>query len=490
MSGGIDYSKWDNFSDSDDGSNADDHRQFHDDDGDNRLVSGNSFPSTTASTLSGDHSPAEIGLLKRGVSYEKEEKSNSNGNDEDVGWLLVGPCKNIRVHPNDNSTSMYSSIIFTEDPNTYVPDRSKYDDERVLKWGIEPPEPSTNESDDDGDGGILKFMSRIMMQSSNSSMEYYKHHLENPEVQFIDILIGRRSKYNNSDEVTAAMKFTYIVRIELCECETDVWRRVRVPSGISLSVFHDQVICPVMGWARGYHGYVFEDPRDGTVIGPSKNSAYIDSMHVPFHYKKVMDDKGCPLAALLSKKGDIAYYNYDLGDYWLHRIVLEDIVAEEQSVTLMAGEGACPPEDSNGLDSKGCAAYADFLNAYKRNPKKQKMKEAVKEASRSVNYSKPWTGGPPIPFKPLEFNIEYHRMLLSLMIAGPALKTQRGNFPMPVNKYKESMKGCDMCGNRLKPLSKCTGCRKVSYCSRECQVQAWKMHKVECKKHSNKKTKK
>jgi hypothetical protein len=144
--------------------------------------------------LSGDHSPAEIGLLKRGVSYEKEEKSNSNGNDEDVGWLLVGPCKNIRVHPNDNSTSMYSSIIFTEDPNTYVPDRSKYDDERVLKWGIEPPEPSTNESDDDGDGGILKFMSRIMMQSSNSSMEYYKHHLENPEVQFIDILIGRRSK--------------------------------------------------------------------------------------------------------------------------------------------------------------------------------------------------------------------------------------------------------------------------------------------------------
>jgi hypothetical protein len=194
MSGGIDYSKWDNFSDSDDGSNADDHRQFHDDDGDNRLVSGNSFPSTTASTLSGDHSPAEIGLLKRGVSYEKEEKSNSNGNDEDVGWLLVGPCKNIRVHPNDNSTSMYSSIIFTEDPNTYVPDRSKYDDDCVLKWGIEPPEPSTNESDDDGDGGILKFMSRIMMQSSNSSMEYYKHHLENPEVQFIDILIGRRSK--------------------------------------------------------------------------------------------------------------------------------------------------------------------------------------------------------------------------------------------------------------------------------------------------------
>ena len=103
----------------------------------------------------------------------------------------------------------------------------------------------------------------------------------------------------------------------------------------------------------------------------------------------------------------LLYYNYDLGDNWMHRLVLEDIVAEEDSVTLMAGQGACPPEDSNGLDSKGYSAYADFLKAYKRNPKKQKMKEAMKEASRSINYSKPWAGGPPIPFKPLEFNIEY-----------------------------------------------------------------------------------
>ena len=469
MSGGIDYSKWDNLSNSDD-SSADDNK---DDNNGDEIA--NPYLSL-ASGLSGNESPAEIELLKRGIAYEKEE-------DTDVGWLLVGPLKNIRVHPTDKSTSMYSSIIFEEDPNTYVPDRTKYDDEIVQKWGIEPPSEVPG-----GDDELASFMSRMMMSSSSSSMEYYKHDLENPELQFIDILIGRKSKYNNSEEVTAAMKFTYVVRIELCQCETDVWRRVRVPSGISLSIFHDQVVCPVMGWARGYHGYAFEDPRDGTVIGPSKNSAYIDTMHVPMHYKKVMDDKGCPLAALLGKKGDVAYYNYDLGDSWLHRIVLEDIVTEEDSVNLMAGKGACPPEDSNGLDSKGCGAYADFLVAYKRNPKKQKMKESVKEASRSVNYSTPWTGGPPIPFKPLDFNLEYHRRLLSLMISGPHVKTRRGNFAMPDNKYKESMKGCDHCGNRLKPLSKCTGCRKVSYCSRECQLQAWKVHKTDCKKHSNKKT--
>ena len=493
MSGGIDYSKWDNLSVSDESSVDDEYIECQEDSFDHgcggdaqvkmfssALQSQFTGPKNNT-TNSGDHSPAEIALLKKGISYKKEQDSNDN-----VGWLLVGPSKNIKIHPNDKSTHMYSSIIYTEDPNTYVPDRSDYEDERVEKWGIEPPS-----LQEEGDGGIKSMIARMMMSSSSDAMEYDRHKLENPESQFIDILIGRRFIYNNSDEITAAMKFTYVVRIELCRCEKDVWRRVRVPSGISLSVFHDQVICPVMGWSRGYHGYAFEDPRDGTVIGPAKNSAYIDTMHVPMNYKKVMDDKGCPLAALMLKKGDVAYYNYDLGDNWMHRLVLEDIVAEEDSVTLMAGGGACPPEDSFGLDSKGSRAYADFLEAYKRNPKKQKMKEVVKEASRAINYSRPWMGCAPIPFKPLEFNIIYHRMLLSLMLSGPAIKTQRGNFPIVSGeKYKETMKGCDNCGNRLKPLSKCSGCRKASYCSRECQVQAWKLHKPECKKHSAKKTKK
>lgn len=481
MPGGIDYSKWDNLSVSDsDASSADDD---HDVDGfdfdqmNHDIMQQGTNSNTESSSGPGGYSTAEIALLQKGIAYEKEQDKDG------VGWLLVGPSKNIRVHPDDKSTHMYSSVIYTEDPKTYIPDRTDYTNERVEKWGIEPP------SRVEGDDGIESFMARMIV-SSNTSWEYDEHNMENPEMQFIDILIGRRSKYNNSDEITEAMKFTYVVRIELCECEKDVWRRVRVPSGIGLSVFHDQVVCPVMGWSRGYHGYAFEDPRDGTIIGPAKNSAYIDTMHVPMIYKKIMDDKGCPLAALLAKKGDAAYYNYDLGDCWMHRLVLEDIVAEEDSVTLVAGKGACPPEDSNGLDSKGFSAYADFLKDYKRKPKSPKMKDAVREASRAMNYSRPWDGSPPMKFQPLEFNIEYHRRLLRLMIAGPAIKTQKGRMAvMPGAKYKESFKGCDNCGNRLKPLSKCTACRKVSYCSRECQVQAWKEHKPECKKHSAKKSK-
>ena len=121
MSGGIDYSKWDNLDDS-----GSDEENF---DG---LVSSlqestDASRNDSSSLLSGNHSPAEIALLKKGVAYEKEELSDDNS----VGWLRVGPTKTIRVHPGDKSTSMYSSIIYTEDPNTYVPDRSDYEDERV-----------------------------------------------------------------------------------------------------------------------------------------------------------------------------------------------------------------------------------------------------------------------------------------------------------------------------------------------------------------------
>ena len=92
----------------------------------------------------------------------------------------------------------------------------------------------------------------------------------------------RKGEYINSPEVEARLHSTYVIKIELIECEKYVWRRVRVPSGIDLPKFHDQVIVPVMGWARAYHGYVFEDPVDGTQVGPVKKSGYIGEFISPW----------------------------------------------------------------------------------------------------------------------------------------------------------------------------------------------------------------
>ena len=34
-------------------------------------------------------------------------------------------------------------------------------------------------------------------------------------------------------------------------------------------------------------------------------------------------------------------------------------------------------------------------------------------------------------------------------------------------------------------LLQCTSCRQIAYCSKECQVKAWPLHKVHCKQLSN-----
>jgi len=88
---------------------------------------------------------------------------------------------------------------------------------------------------------------------------------------------------------------------------------------------HDQILGPIMGWARGYHGYVFEDPRDGAVIGPKKRAGYIDMMHASMMYPSYMDDRKCPLALILRDVGDICYYTYDLGDNWRHTLTVEQV---------------------------------------------------------------------------------------------------------------------------------------------------------------------
>ena len=40
---------------------------------------------------------------------------------------------------------------------------------------------------------------------------------------------------------------------------------------------------------------------------------------------------------------------------------------------------------------------------------------------------------------------------------------------------------CETCGTVARKIMRCDRCAMVTYCSRECQVQAWKGHKEYCK---------
>lgn len=61
-----------------------------------------------------------------------------------------------------------------------------------------------------------------------------------------------------------------------------------------------------------------------------------------------------------------------------------------------------------------------------------------------------------------------------------------------INRLFQEMLGQKYCHNdectkdhndKSFKLKSCSGCRKVQYCSKECQKQAWKAHKAFCKRH-------
>lgn len=95
------------------------------------------------------------------------------------------------------------------------------------------------------------------------------------------------------------------------------------------------------------------------------------------------------LSEVLRREKDAFGYEYDFGDGWTHRIVLEKIIAGAGATQLpvcTAGRGACPPEDCGGP-----FGYLELLQtlADPNHPQHESMLE--------------WVGG---PIDPTEFDLD------------------------------------------------------------------------------------
>jgi len=116
------------------------------------------------------------------------------------------------------------------------------------------------------------------------------------------------------------------------------WRRVRVPSSITLRELHG-MIQAAMGW-EGLHLYQFL-LRAG-------------------HYGSADLGASSPdvsLAALRMRQGARFVYEYDLNIPWRHNVRIEDLMIPEVGASYpvcVTGHGPCPPED--------CADPAAFMS--------------------------------------------------------------------------------------------------------------------------------
>jgi hypothetical protein len=159
------------------------------------------------------------------------------------------------------------------------------------------------------------------------------------------------------------MTFQFKIQIEDIT-KPPVWRKVLVPETFTFHKFH-QVIQAAFGWENS-HSYQFSEKETGTDEIISIPTDDDDEWEVT-----VTDARDKKLKDIFVKEGKRYIYIYDLGDDWVHKIVLEKIIAENNTrATCIDGKGACPPENCGGV-----WGYEDIKETFARNPKSRKAEE-------------------------------------------------------------------------------------------------------------------
>ncbi|MDD5036065.1 MAG: plasmid pRiA4b ORF-3 family protein [Methylococcaceae bacterium] len=154
----------------------------------------------------------------------------------------------------------------------------------------------------------------------------------------------------------------YQLKITLIGSKPPIWRRILVRSDVALPTFHF-VLQASMGW-QGGHLHAFR-------AGHEFYGELMDDMDDMKDESKVKLDK------LLRKEKDSLIYEYDFGDGWEHKILLEKILAYDETIktpVCIKGKLACPPEDCGGI-----WGYYELLETLKdpHHPDHEDMKEWV-----------------------------------------------------------------------------------------------------------------
>jgi hypothetical protein len=131
------------------------------------------------------------------------------------------------------------------------------------------------------------------------------------------------------------------LKITLRDLRVPVWRRLHVPSAITLGTLSD-ILENAFEW-DGDHLHKFE-------LG---NVSYVPEFLLERSLlgfgPPMIHEEAVRLEQVAPRPGAALEYTYDLGDEWRHRIEVEDIIPAEPGVlypTCVAGRGLAPEEDS------------------------------------------------------------------------------------------------------------------------------------------------
>ena len=140
---------------------------------------------------------------------------------------------------------------------------------------------------------------------------------------------------------TKTPQATFQLKVTLMGSRPPIWRRILVPNTITLGKLH-QVLQVVMGW-EDEHLHQFVQGRELYGV-PDKEEVFFGM--------SVNDENKTILSSLLSKEKEWLTYEYDFGDGWEHKLILEKKLPFDDSIQLphcLKGKRASPPEDCGGM---------------------------------------------------------------------------------------------------------------------------------------------
>jgi hypothetical protein len=153
----------------------------------------------------------------------------------------------------------------------------------------------------------------------------------------------------------------YQIKVTLEASAPPIWRRILAPGDVTLERLH-LILQVAMGWTDS-HLHMF---TVGTTV--------YGEPHPDYDFE-VQDERRVRLHQIVPGEGFRFRYEYDLGDSWMHTLLVERVLEPGQSTTVcLAGERACPPEDVGGV-----WGYVMFLEAIRdpEHPEHQEYQEWI-----------------------------------------------------------------------------------------------------------------
>ena len=160
------------------------------------------------------------------------------------------------------------------------------------------------------------------------------------------------------------LRSIYQLKVSLEGSKPPIWRRLLVKSDIKLDVLH-LALQISMGWTNSHlHQYI---SRDRKFYGIKDDDFEMDGF-------EMHDETTVRLSNILKDEKDSLIYEYDFGDSWTHKIIIEKILPFDTTKKLpycVTGKRACPPENCGGI-----WGYSDLLKALE-DPKHEEHDEML-----------------------------------------------------------------------------------------------------------------